>query len=67
MAERRNDAPHPCGNYLSFRVHAVPRFTLVLTIDWKMSFLSFFFSFFFSSIFSLLLIYSIVMRYINQG
>lgn len=47
MAERRNDAPHPCGNYLSFRVHAVPRFTLVLTIDWKMSFLSFFFSFFF--------------------
>lgn len=41
MAERRNDAPHPCGNYLSFRVHAVPRFTLVSTIDWKMSFFSF--------------------------
>lgn len=41
MAERRNDAPHPCGNYLSFRVHAVPWFTLVLTIDSRMSFFLF--------------------------
>lgn len=58
MAERRNDAPHPCGNYLSFRVHAVPRFTLVSTIDWKMSFFSFSF---------LLIFISQLRDYINRG
>lgn len=58
MAERRNDAPHPCGNYLSFRVHAVPRFTLVSTIDWKISFFSFSF---------LLIFISQLRDYINRG